>query len=119
MEDIAPDNLGGPAHEAVIERLARAIAVGRVGLVGQPYIKTWMTPLMTRRSSTRGLPLVSVGRSGSSRTNCMSFREKWFRTIVGLLSETVNYKCTPEGNPFMGPDASHRAAEPHCLAATS
>jgi hypothetical protein len=37
-----------------------------------PDFSTWMMPLITRRSSTRALPRVSVGRCGSIFQNCPS-----------------------------------------------
>jgi hypothetical protein len=37
-----------------------------------PDFSTWMTPLITRRSSTRALPGASVGRCGSIFENCVS-----------------------------------------------
>ena len=37
---------------------------------GLPDFSTWMMPLITRRSSTRALPRVSVGRCGAIFENC-------------------------------------------------
>jgi hypothetical protein len=37
-----------------------------------PDFSTWMMPLITRRSSTRALPRVSIGRCGSIFENCVS-----------------------------------------------
>ena len=62
-----------------------------------------MMPLMTRRSSTRGLPRVSVGRCGSSRANWRSLSQKWSRSNGGLLPETLNHVDTLVGIHFMGP----------------
>jgi hypothetical protein len=42
---------------------------------GQPERSTWTIPLSTRRSSTRGLPRLSEGKSGASRRICASLRE--------------------------------------------
>src|SRR6187397_2869746 len=68
-------------------------------------------PLMTRRSSTRGLPRVSVGRSGASRENWSSVSQKQSRFIEGLLSETVNHIFEEKGI-FMGPEP--RRENRHC-----
>src|SRR6186997_458265 len=67
-------------------------------------------PLMTRRSSTRGLPRVSVGRSGASRENWSSVSQKQSRFIEGLLSETVNHIFEEKGI-FMGPEPSTTLAD--------
>src|SRR5215472_7572772 len=48
-----------------------------------------MIPLMTRRSSTLGLPRVSLGRCGLRRANCSSLSQKASRSINGLPSETL------------------------------
>ena len=64
-------------------------------------------PLMTRRSSTRGLPRVSVGRSGASRENWSSVSQKQSRFIEGLLSETVNHIFEEKGI-FMGPEPRYQ-----------
>ncbi len=39
-------------------------------------------PLITQRSSTRGLPRVSVGRCGLIRANCLSVSQKQSRLIA-------------------------------------
>jgi hypothetical protein len=61
-------------------------------------------PLITRRSSTRGLPRVSVGRYGTRRSNCWSVSQKCTRSISGLPSETLNHKSARAGIRFMGPE---------------
>src|SRR6266481_4317116 len=61
---------------------------------------------MTRRSSTLGLPRVSVGRFGSSRANCPALSQKQSRSIDGLPSETLNQKKPGLKSPFMGPEPS-------------
>src|SRR5215470_17849557 len=63
-----------------------------------------MIPLMTRRSSTLGLPRVSLGKCGLSRANCSSLSQKESRSINGLLSETLNHDAPRFGNQFMGPE---------------
>src|SRR5690242_14470375 len=65
-----------------------------------------MIPLMTRRSSTLGLPRVSLGRCGLSRANCSSLSQKESRSINGLPSETLNHDAPRFGNQFMGPEPS-------------
>src|SRR5215469_2225950 len=65
-----------------------------------------MIPLMTRRSSTLGLPRVSLGRCGLSRANCSSLSQKESRSITGLPSETLNHNASRFGNQFMGPEPS-------------
>jgi hypothetical protein len=61
-------------------------------------------PLITRRSSTRGLPRVSLGRSGASRANWSSVSQKPSRIIIRPPLETVNHKIAPTGI-LMGPDS--------------
>lgn len=71
---ISSHTLGRPADEAVIERLARA--VDRRSITQRPPdFSTWTIPLITRRSSTRGLPRVSCGRCGLSRPNCSTVNQ--------------------------------------------
>src|SRR5690242_16464115 len=69
-----------------------------------------MIPLMTRRSSTLGLPRVSLGRCGLSRANCSSLSQKKSRSINGLPSETLNQDAPRFGNQFMGPEPNVRRA---------
>src|ERR1700755_2768294 len=64
-----------------------------------------MIPLMTRRSSTLGLPRVSLGRCALSRANCSSLSQKESRSINGLPSQTLNHDASRFGNQFMGPEA--------------
>ena len=49
-------------------------------------------PLITRQSSTRGLPRVSVGRYARMRANCGSDSQKYSRTHYSFLPETGNHK---------------------------
>src|SRR5215469_18512237 len=63
-----------------------------------------MIPLMTRRSSTLGLPRVSLGRCGLSCANCSSLSQKESRSINGLPSETLDHDAPRFGNQFMGPE---------------
>src|SRR3954465_13933390 len=51
-------------------------------------------PLITRRSSTRGLPRVSVGRCGLIFENCAFVSQNWSRLIYGSFSEAVNHATT-------------------------
>ena len=60
-------------------------------------------PLITRRSSTRGLPRVSVGRCGSIFANCSSVSQKQSRFIAPSL-ESLNHETAKRAKPFMGPD---------------
>ena len=69
-----------------------------------PDFSTCTMPLMTRQSSTRGLPRVSLGRSGLSFPNWAALSQKWSRIIYGLPSETVNHKIPVSEMLFMGPD---------------
>ena len=70
-------------------------------------INTWMIPLITRRSSTRGTPRVSHASSGDSRANCASLSHKdvsvmaqsW-RSPLGRLNLSTRQK----GIYFMGPE---------------
>src|SRR5690606_23756538 len=61
---------------------------------------TWMMPLITRRSSTRGLPRVSVGRCGFNFANCSSVSQNWSRFIALLQSETVNHVTPLDETPL-------------------
>src|SRR5215469_3038036 len=72
-----------------------------------------MIPLMTRRSSTLGLPRVSLGRCGLSRANCSSLSQKESRSIIGLPSETLNHDAPRFGNQFMGPEPKALVADPN------
>lgn len=50
-----------PAHEAIVERRARSVALRH----GAPVRNRQRMPLMSRRSSTRGTPRGLFGKSGS------------------------------------------------------
>ena len=69
-----------------------------------PDFSTCTMPLMTRQSSTRGLPRVSLGRSGLSFPNWAAVSQKWSRIIHGLPLQTVNHKTPVSKMIFMGPD---------------
>src|SRR5213078_2623682 len=51
-------------------------------------------PLITRRSSTRALPRVSVGRCGLIFENCAFVSQNWSRLIYASFSEAVNHATT-------------------------
>jgi hypothetical protein len=74
-EHALPHALGSPAHEPVVQRLRRAVLARRMPPRATPERSTWTIPLSTRRSSTRGLPRLSEGKSGASRRICASLRE--------------------------------------------
>ena len=96
VEEIDPHTLRGPANIAVIERLPRPYS-GGASTHRPPDLRTWMIPLITRRSSTRGLPRVSLGKCGSFRANCPSVSQNWSRFICASSTEAVNYKFVPPG----------------------
>src|SRR4051795_5452418 len=62
-------------------------------------------PLITRRSSTRGVTRVSFGSGGSIFANCSSVSQKQSR-FIALSSENVNHETARLAKPFMGPDPS-------------
>ena len=62
LKEPDPDTLGGPADEALVEGLARAIDAWR----------------------TRALPRVPVGRWGAIFANCASVNQEKSRLICGL-----------------------------------
>src|SRR4051794_3604521 len=51
-------------------------------------------PLITRRSSTRALPRVSVGRCGLIFENCAFVSQNWSRLIYASFPEAVNHATT-------------------------
>src|SRR5436305_12768951 len=51
-------------------------------------------PLITRRSSTRALPRVSVGRCGLIFENCAFVSQNWSRLTYASFSEAVNHATT-------------------------
>src|SRR4051812_38020285 len=51
-------------------------------------------PLITRRSSTRALPRVSVGRCGLIFENCAFVSQHWSRLIYASFPEAVNHATT-------------------------
>ena len=75
VKQISPDALCRPANIAIIEGLPRTI-VGRSVDPATPRLQHMMIPLITRRSSTRALPRVSVGKCGSIFENCSAVSQK-------------------------------------------
>lgn len=72
----------------------------------QPEISIWMIPLITRRSSTRGLPpYPSATTAQVARRSAKNSPDP----IIGLPSETLNHNATHKGFPFMGPSPSPQA----------
>src|SRR5881275_3532242 len=59
-----------------------------------PDFRTCTMPLITRRSSTRALPRVSVGRCGLIFENCAFVSQNWSRLIYASFSEAVNHATT-------------------------
>src|SRR3954466_1168448 len=74
VEQVHPHALGGPAHEAVVERLLGAIEGRRID-PAPADLRTWMMPEVARRSSTRGLPRALVGRWGAVVVNCSALNQ--------------------------------------------
>src|SRR4051794_18457670 len=56
--------------------------------------------LITRRSSTRALPRVSVGRCGLIFENCAFVSQNWSRLIYASFSEAVNHATTLVPTPL-------------------
>ena len=71
-------------------------------------------PDSTRRSSTRGIPRVSVGKSGAIRAHCTSENQKKSATSNASPSGVLNHPPINLGILFMGPDPSS-----NCLFRTS
>src|SRR5215210_2727659 len=67
-------------------------------------------PLITRRSSTRALPLVSVGRCGAIRANCLSVSQKWSRLIGVPPPNPVNHETTRAESRLMGPSPNPKVS---------
>ena len=66
-----------------------------------PERRTCTIPLITRRSSTRATPRVSVGRSGSNRRNCSSLSQKLLSAIAHPLYLGISESDSrPQGNPL-------------------
>src|SRR5947209_19861729 len=74
-KQIDPHALRGPAHISIIECLPRAIFRG-ASTQRAPDFRTCTMPLITRRSSTRALPRLSVGRCGLIFENCAFVSQK-------------------------------------------
>jgi len=71
-----------------------------------PDFNTCTMPLITRRSSTRALPRVSVGRYGDSRANCASVSQN--KSLIVMLPpfRSVNHTVSRRCKNFMGPDSN-------------
>jgi len=80
----------------------RAIGVHVQATQRHPDFNTCMMPLITRRSSIRGLPRVPVERYGMSRANCRSFSQNCSRSIHSFPSETLVQKIVHAGILFIG-----------------
>jgi hypothetical protein len=65
-------------------------------------------PLMTRLSSTRALPLVSVGRCGAIFANWASVSQKPSGIIGASLSEACESQRRSHANGFLGPSPKSR-----------
>ena len=103
MEDGLPNPFGRPAHEAIVERLARAIDGRRIDPAAAGF-EHMNNPANDAPIIDLGLPRVSVGRFGSSRANCSALSQNPSRSIDGLPSETLNQKTPGLKSPFMGPE---------------
>ncbi len=80
MEEIDPDAFGSPADIAIVE--CRAGPVGGRRIDSAPAgLENMDDAADDRRSSTSGLPRVSVGRCGSISLNCVSASQNRSRSI--------------------------------------
>jgi hypothetical protein len=70
LEHIFPDPTVRPAHEAVIDCRRWTIGIGAITPHRQPLLSTCTISLMTRRSSARSLPRMSLSKCGSIRFHC-------------------------------------------------
>src|SRR5947199_6663152 len=68
-------------------------------------------PLITRRSSTRALPRVSVGRCGLIFENCAFVSQNCSRLIYDSFSEAVNHATTLVPTLLWGPDPKNSGAD--------
>src|SRR3954466_2924236 len=110
-KQIDPHALRGPAHVSIIECLPRAIFRG-ASTQQAPDFRTCTMPLITRRSSTRALRRVSVGRCGLIFENCGFVSQNWSRLILCLLFGSRESRHYARANTFMGPYPSARAIRP-------
>src|SRR3954469_24092026 len=92
-KQIDPHALRGPAHVSIIECLLGSYS-GGASTQRAPDFRTCTMPLITRRSSTRALPRVSVGRCGLIFENCAFVSQHWSRLIYASFSEAVNHATT-------------------------
>jgi Co/Zn/Cd efflux system component len=69
-------------------------------------------PDSTRRSSTRGMPRVSVGNSGSIRPHCSSENQKKSAIFNASSPGTLNHHQPLSGIRFMGPDPNNGGENP-------
>ena len=80
LEEIDPHAFLGPTDIAVVERFLRPVFRRSVD-PSTAGLSTWTMPLITRRSSTRALPRVSVGRCGAIFENCASVSQNCSKII--------------------------------------
>lgn len=103
LEQRRPYALFDPAHIAIVEGFSSARIQAAHRPSGPPDFSTCTMPLITRRSSTRALPRISVGRCGSifetarpsARTNCDS---------SSLPFGSRESHLADHANNFMGPE---------------
>ena len=81
----------GPPSDAVVERLLRTIKMLRTITL---LFNAWTVLESTRRSSTRGIPGVSGGKSGSTRTQWSSEKTNPLFHLPPRWTQ-VNYLATP------------------------
>ena len=107
----SPDAALRPAYKAVVERLLRS---RRPHADSRPSARHssghGRFPLSTRRSSTRAMPRVSVGKSGPIRAHCASENQKKSDISIASSLETMNHASPALGIPLMGPDPNTKSA---------
>jgi len=105
-----PRRLRRPTPVAIVEKVeaprrqrwtGRQIAA-EVGSRRRPF-STCTMPLITRRSSTRGFPRVSVGQERPQPSELLLGEPETIAIHRSLPSETVNHKPTANGIPFPRP----------------
>src|SRR3954452_20988650 len=106
-KQIDPHALRGPAHVSIIECLPRAYS-GGASTQRAPDFRTCTMPLITRRSSTRALPRVSVGRCGLIFEKLRFRQPKLVATHLCLLFGSRESRHYVRANTFMGPDPNAR-----------
>ena len=65
-----------------------------------PFLRAWTIPLSTRRSSTRAMPRVSVGKNGPIRAHCASENQKKSDISIASSLETMNHASPALGIPL-------------------